>query len=305
MSIYVGMGGEPLLALPAVENISKKLIKMCEDNNIGYGSSMTTNGYLLTEDVAKRLQECMVEYIQITLDGNAQTHNARRPLVGGQGTFDTIIKNIKETHHFFANMSVRINVDRENQEVYKEVLDSLDITADNVKRNITPYVAWVENANNIGYGNDDTVISLEEYACEKMDFDDTLVSRGQPVNPRGLFVKRKSSYCGADRDNVFVIDSDGRVYHCWADLGNEERSNGSIIDLVNNNYTKGPFGLGYIMYDATLDPECVDCKVLPLCMGGCARKRIGKHAERCEDVKYNLEARLKATALRIKSAQKV
>lgn len=47
--------------------------------------------------------------------------------------------------------------------------------------------------------------------------------------------------------------------------------------------------LDYLLYDATTDSNCSECKYLPICMGGCPFKRINK-TSRCPAIKHGLEA---------------
>ena len=46
----VWYGGEPLLALDIIENLSKQMIQIAEENNITYDAIMVTNGYFLTKN---------------------------------------------------------------------------------------------------------------------------------------------------------------------------------------------------------------------------------------------------------------
>jgi len=79
-------------------------------------SSMTTNGYLLTPDVADRLLSWNIRKFQITLDGAPEDHDRNRPARDGQGTFWTIFNNLREmskrTEPFAVD--IRVNFDRGN-----------------------------------------------------------------------------------------------------------------------------------------------------------------------------------------------
>ena len=57
---------------------------------------LITNGYFFTPEVVEKLVEAKISEIQITLDGFRETHDIRRPLINGKGTFDTIIKNLDD-----------------------------------------------------------------------------------------------------------------------------------------------------------------------------------------------------------------
>lgn len=76
----------------------------------------------------------------------------------------------------------------------------------------------------------------------------------------------------------------------------EEYRVGNILDdtsLVSLNVDKY---MEYLLYDPTIDEMCIDCKLLPICMGGCPRRRIERVTERCRDYKYVLEEYLKDIA---------
>ena len=91
-------GGEPLLAIEPIEELTYKFKEICKQFNIEYSASIITNGYLLTESVCDMLLELDITDAQITLDGNAKIHNSRRPLANGGNTYDTIINNLEKIH---------------------------------------------------------------------------------------------------------------------------------------------------------------------------------------------------------------
>ena len=85
-------GGEPLMGFDIIERISKEILTI---KNIQYSASIITNGYLLTEEKIKKLKELRVTDIQVTIDGDRETHNKKRPHIKGFGTYDVIIENLK------------------------------------------------------------------------------------------------------------------------------------------------------------------------------------------------------------------
>lgn len=87
-------GGEPLMALDAIEKISHRAIQLCRFAHKPYVSGITTNGYLLTLDTFRRLLACKVYSYQIIIDGIREIHDQYRILANGDGTFDVIMKNL-------------------------------------------------------------------------------------------------------------------------------------------------------------------------------------------------------------------
>ena len=86
-------GGEPLLALPQITEITQLLkSELLEPQAISYDASIITNGYGLTGKVAARLRDLGITLAQVTLDGTAPFHDARRFLrVNHGGTFNQIL----------------------------------------------------------------------------------------------------------------------------------------------------------------------------------------------------------------------
>ena len=124
-SLYVTwFGGEPLIGMPVIEELSRQLIELCEEKEITYSAGIVTNGYLLTKENAERLKECQVGRVQITIDGPKEIHDVRRPLVNGNGTYDIIMKNIMDVKEVLP-ISLRINVDYDNIAEANKVMNFL------------------------------------------------------------------------------------------------------------------------------------------------------------------------------------
>ena len=99
-SVNIGFyGGEPLLEIHLIEKIMAYTQKRFRDKELRdkfvAKFSMTTNGYLLEGNIL----ELMVKYnvtLDISLDGPKEEHDKFRVTRGGKGTWDTIMKNLKE-----------------------------------------------------------------------------------------------------------------------------------------------------------------------------------------------------------------
>lgn len=87
-------GGEPLLGMDVIENISHKVIAICREQRKPYTAVVTTNGYNLTPHNVERLLACHVGHIVVTIDGTKDLHNSQRMLADGSGTFEHIIENL-------------------------------------------------------------------------------------------------------------------------------------------------------------------------------------------------------------------
>lgn len=85
--------GEPLLNLRCVLNIAKYCIDKSNELNVEIIPMLSTNGYLLTEQIAKILQDNKVLF-GISLDGNEIIHNENRVTKNNEKTYKVIIDNV-------------------------------------------------------------------------------------------------------------------------------------------------------------------------------------------------------------------
>lgn len=60
-------GGEPLLALDVIKNLSEKFISICREYKKPYRSAITTNGYFLNYETFKRLLKLKVTFFRLQL----------------------------------------------------------------------------------------------------------------------------------------------------------------------------------------------------------------------------------------------
>ena len=87
-------GGEPLLDRNIIKRITKRIKHLCTQNKINYFASITTNGVFLDSDFVNKIPELSLKHIQVTLDGNRYHHDLLRKTPTGEGSFDTIIRNL-------------------------------------------------------------------------------------------------------------------------------------------------------------------------------------------------------------------
>lgn len=295
-------GGEPLMAMDVVESLTPRLRKLCNEHHVEYSASMVTNGYLLNLDMCKRLQRCYVEDVQITLDGDRETHDRRRPLVNGSGSFDVIMSNLEEIHGKIG-ISIRINIDQFNKESVQRIVDELQER--NIYQDVFCYLGLVTSAN--GQCSNCTCMTSEMYSKFNLDF---MFKNELPL--QSFYPKPIGNYCGADYVLGYVIDADGYVYKCWSDVGISERCVMTIDELLensemNNNQisdVQSQSLLGaYLLFDPTVDDKCSECKYLPICMGGCPHSRLESN-QICEQYRYNINEFLQEYARKITSQKK-
>lgn len=265
-------GGEPLLQFDRIKDLSQKVLERCKDYGVIYTAGMVTNGYLLTSEVFEELMNLNVKSLQITLDGTKEVHDSKRYLKGYGGTFDTIVNNILSLEDIcmktenLNKIGIRINVDKSNIDSAFELLDY--ISNSRMKNYVFPHIAAVNDPTDT---YNEKTFSNEEYFDVKCKFEEQYRKKGFGTNYNYYYPTRINTICGCDRMSSLVVDSDGRIYKCWEEVGQYENSIGDILDPKDkgniNRY------LSYMLFDPTMDGQCSTCKTLPNCMGGCPLRR--------------------------------
>jgi len=214
-------GGEPLLAKDVIEELSDSFIATCKEKGVNYNAGMTTNGYLLKPEVAEMLLERNVRRFQITLDGPAHAHNARRHLVSGKETYDTIFSNLQTLKSFPHSFIVRlrVNFDPDSVESIEDWLKEIaPIFASDQRFAISfhPIGKW-------GGPNDDLLhVCSEDSAREsKTHLFESAFNAGFNNLTYKDFLSSHGTSCYAGKDSSVVIGSDGRLYKCTVAFDDE------------------------------------------------------------------------------------
>lgn len=286
-------GGEPLLVKDIIYELSEEFIKISKENNCKYDAYIVTNGYLIDDEIIKNFKKYKVKGAQITLDGPPHIHNNRRILRTGKGTFDVILKNIKKLKDADMQVGLRINIDKENSKFIPELLDILkDNNLTNLDVSFGHITPYTEACSSIS----DSCLTTKEYADLNLEYQKLLHEKGFKAERYPYYPGIKANYCCADQINSFVIDPKGYMYKCWNNVGNKDMAVGNIKTI--KSLTDEKMIMNHVNWLTSVPfehEECLECKLLPVCMGGCPYnlKRLGK--PNCEKWKYNLEEILKYT----------
>lgn len=205
-------GGEPLLNPRGC----RELLTRAKD--VGMRKAfMTSNGTLLTPPLAKQLADLGLCNIQVTFDGDRETHDSIRVTRSGGATFDTIIENMARVSAVAPlTWMLRINISHHNVESIGAMIDQLAERLD-AKRN-TLDLNLVGDAG-VGYDN-------------ALRFDEDLADRFHLLQRRaldagfGLIRPRAHTPCQACsyRDGKYgaVVGADGHLAACWESAGKPE-----------------------------------------------------------------------------------
>lgn len=255
-------GGEPLICFDdCVYKLSIEFKELCRKKQIPFTNGITTNGYLISEAMIKKMKEIELKDFQITLDGNRESHDKTRILINGNPTFDQIVSNINLLCEQIDDVRVVVRI------------NFTDKTLINIRDIIKYFPKKNRNKISIAFQRiwqtftDEYKVSTQ--LKEEVNF---FREQGFHSNLKGLN-PLSTHKCYADRYNQAVVNYDGNVFKCTAR---------DFIEVNRDGYLDGD---GTIKWDmkkitkrfgkSTFDNEkCLNCKLLPLCMGPCSQKVI-------------------------------
>lgn len=261
-------GGEPLLGFDSI----KRLLK--EFKNLSHAKinshTMTTNGYLLDETKSVFFKDYPLDTIQITIDGTKEYHDKRRTLAPNNlPTFDKIVTNIDKFvfHNPNTRVVIRVNLDNSNKNSFIDIYNEFNKRWKEKGHNVIVTPAFVKDFSSVV--DDFDLKGCRDILClDKMQIIDFFE---ELYKTHGLDVKFAPEHtiggCGATVVNYYVVGPKGELYKCWNDIGNETQIVGYVdSDEITNYELLTRYLAGQTMMDSQ---ECKDCKLFPICDGGC------------------------------------
>jgi radical SAM additional 4Fe4S-binding domain len=282
-------GGEPLKTLDQILSISQKLISVCDLAEKKYSAYIQTNGLLLTEFVSDALVSVRITDIQITIDGNEDSHNSVRTAIGYSNSYKTILENIKKALPKFKNIIIRVNVTEKNCRHIDKLLYDLSLIDPNRKLSI--YAAPIYSHYNgksmiattsVGF------TGVEEFANFEIEFFKYLLELGYSFSWN--FIQPKDLPCSALKVDAVMIGPDGNIYKCDHELG--------VPELRSGHVSTGVDQIDKLAQWIAIHPKdnefCSECPLLPSCLGYCASVRSFSKSstQACPSKKFNYESRL-------------
>ncbi len=285
-------GGEPLLAMDIIEDITQTMLELGEEYKFTYTSSMISNGYLLTRENVDRLRDLQVSVVQVTIDGPARIHNKKRPLKNGRESFEAIVENIAYAVTKIA-VGVRVNVDKTfTTEIIQELLDELK--AAGLKERVGIYFGQLEPATTACANIADACYDTIDFSRIETEFYRVLLENGFTIQK---LPSPMTTFCMAQNANALLVDPEGYLYRCYNHVGEREKSHGNILSPINYQH---PNFLKLFAFNPFEDEICTQCDILPICMGGCPSRRADrglKTEDMCESWRHNLQPMLEIIAM--------
>jgi uncharacterized protein len=214
-------------------------------------------------------------------------HDERRPLVGGGGTYERIVRNLQEIVDLVP-IQLRINVDQRNAMNALEVVEHLQELG--IAGKMRMYLAMVT-------GDSEVCGNIQEMCYDSQEFAHTELEVYREAARRGLPLQKYPSrvvgaFCSAERLHGYVIEPGGQIFKCWHEVTmHPDRAIGSVLDKDQQPFQKQNEDF-WLKWDALEKPGCRSCSALPLCHGGCPLEAMEQnHPDHgsCDPYKHHLE----------------
>lgn len=216
-------GGEPLLALDVVTEISRHAINVARAEGIAFSSGMTTNAYLLDRERFQKCLEHNVTVFQISLDGSAAEHNASRKLASGAGSFDRIWANLlamKDTRSEFS-VQLRLHYTLENFISVGQFARAVGDAFGSDDR----FGCYFKHISRLGGPNDDDISIVSDQ--DKREIEEHLWQTSGLPKPS----QEVDPYiCYAAKGNSLLVRSTGRLGKCTVALNDDYNDIGWISE---------------------------------------------------------------------------
>jgi len=289
-------GGEPTLTHKDNVKFMKELNALGKENKfrkIYY--LMLTNAYLLTSERFKEYLDLGLDTYQITLDGAKERHDKTRFLANGKGTYDVIWQNLLNIQKLPNDFKILIRnnfLKEDEEECYKFMQVFKDAFGTDKRFRVYFYPIWnTETKRNTICEFANGIHPFEDGRLKGMEYDFSISKRLELLSDRKFSVTSlpypRNIFCGAQVSNFWIVGADGLLFKCDTFVGNKDyacarlNKDGTIEEFKNAK--EWDFS-GY----KSNDQKCLQCKLLPLCQGGCKafEKRTGSGCFYTPDLIY-------------------
>jgi len=257
-------GGEPLLSKELIISISERLKSFARDRGLRLKLFLMTNGTLLTKETVRRMKPLGLKEACITLDGPAHIHNSFRPFKNGSGSFDMILKNIRDVRKQVA-IVLNGNFVRQNFKRFPALLDHLRDDGIDISglRSVqfSPVVAESAEFGPAGFHEGCASVNEPWFFRASVWLREEILKRG------GRQARTAPGLCMMEYKNNMLVNYDGGIYKCPGFIGREAYKIGDIkIEMKDYRESHN--------LDNWKNEECLDCAYLPLCFGGCRYMKL-------------------------------
>jgi len=259
-------GGEPLLEFDLIRFFVEYGRQRFAQVGKELGFDMTTNGTLMTEEMAKYFRDNGVMYL-LSIDGDKETHDANRKMLGGGSSFEALMERLPVMKRYQPWQGARITVHPKTVHKLRHNVELLYNCGIN-QFIIGPAtgIEWSEEA----------LRTYEAQMYSVADLYGEMKRKGLPFRMT-LFEKDLECAeghlkgiwgCGAGRGRI-CISVKGELYGCAKILGVDGLKDTHKLGDIWNGVTALTTRRDLLNTHPSTRPKCITCADADDCAGGC------------------------------------
>lgn len=255
-------GGEPFLNF----GIIKTVVEYCATKSRRFTYYVTTNGSLITSDIAAFLKQNNFTVI-VSLDGPEDVHNHVRQFAGGQPTFDNVLHGLSILKAALPVEKLTVNAVVTKNYPHADMLLNFFHGIGISRLAIT--TATVPEKPDLHMANDSMktfTLSEKQIFSRMLDSSISNDTKYLPILQYMRFLNKgipRPYRCSVGRGTL-AINLDGTIYACHRFVGMSDFALGNLWDGVEETRRKRYFNL-----HEQVDKTCTGCWARYLCGGPC------------------------------------
>lgn len=282
-------GGEPFL--PANEAVIRKTLGYAKKHGMPATAISNATMVDLMPDIFGE-GPGFVSRVQVSLDGSKELHDKSRVPLGGEPTYDKILKNIRMMLERKTQVSIRLNLSRTTMESVPQLIKDLKDNGILGNKYVSIYASPLHD--NIAKVDATDFVDMADLSSKVfslgIDLEHPVSMRANELSrlfqlKRGFGLTR-TCFCMQTRQRSVVVDPFGDIYGCFEEAGYQQYRVGHVSETgveffpLHETYKK--------RHIANLE-ECAKCSVALACGGQCGVKSRSKTGDLfkpdCDDSK--------------------
>lgn len=253
-------GGEPLIQSDLLIQILDYIAIVDPDLQ----TIMVTNATLVTDKIAKQLQNYSKLQIAISVDGPQELHDQMRVTKGGYGSYKATMAGLHKLKKAGCNIGISCTLGEHNVTKTKEIAEWLqnELSMKNFGMNLLIDTPITKVTDEYIKSATQGLIGYFQIARESGVFESRIMRK---VN---AFTNTQPHWhdCAACGSQM-VISPEGKIGICHEGLGERKFFMGSIFD--DYVFNDSPLAQEWAKRSPINMAECHDCSALGICGGGC------------------------------------
>lgn len=258
--VFKILGGEPTVNWEPASKVISKVYDFCQRHSIHLNLRIDTNGTSIQNLLSLNYYDSILFTIPLC---EKSVHDRYRHFSNGEGTYDTILRNIQELSLLpNSTIIIRHNTDLENINLFEAFISDLDDKIEE-RRNVIQIIPYYTVNPSLGKYNN-TLSHPDFIKWKSSQCVDILVKYGFPVyfGPKKLL----SGKCQCLSQYSIKVFSDGKVGACavyFFDKNNPTLKD--ILEIPDSNFEK--YWGGIKGKSILSNKKCLDCPSIFVCAG--------------------------------------